>query len=93
MDTQLRSVVKSITWRVIATAMTMAFSYIWLRDLSSSLVLAISVNFVKTFIYYIHERSWNTLKWGRISPSNEESPATVDGYNIEAQAHATTLGD
>ena len=78
MDTKARSVVKSITWRIIATTMTMAFSYIWLKDISSSLMLALSVNFVKSFVYYLHERIWNALNWGTRTIETKESFDEVD---------------
>lgn len=65
MDSKVRSIAKTMSWRIVATAMTFGVSYFWLNDLASSFTLAIVANFFKTIVYYVHERGWNTLKWGR----------------------------
>ena len=65
MDNKIRSAAKTISWRIVATVMTFGISYFWLDDFASSFVLAIVANFLKTIVYYAHERGWNTLKWGR----------------------------
>ncbi len=72
MEIRARSLAKTISWRFIALAMTFGFSYLWLQDVSSSISLALSVNLVKTVAYYLHERWWNALRWGRL----ELDPAT-----------------
>lgn len=56
MESHKRSIVKSITWRIIATliaAYWVGFS------------IAILMNIVQTIAYYIHERVWVHIKWGR----------------------------
>ena len=35
MDTQIRSIAKTFSWRIAATAMTFGVSYFWLHDLSN----------------------------------------------------------
>jgi uncharacterized membrane protein len=60
-----RSVVKALTWRMIATLTTMSLVFIFTGDLT----LAGTVGFfdiaLKLFFYYLHERAWNRLSWGR----------------------------
>ncbi len=65
MESRKRSLVKSISWRVIATAVTMLVSYIWLEDWTTSIFLAIMANGIKAVFYYAHERVWNKTDFGR----------------------------
>jgi len=69
MEHPKRSLAKALTWRVIAFLVTIIAIYIYSRDIRQSLVVGISANVVKIFLYYIHERLWNKVKFGR-----EEQP-------------------
>lgn len=55
-ETHKRSIVKSITWRVIATLIAA-----WWVGFE----IAIIMNIVQTIAYYIHERLWVHIDWGR----------------------------
>ena len=65
METHRRSIVKAITWRVIATATTLLVAYIWLGEWTTSIALAIMANGIKAVLYYMHERVWNRTDFGR----------------------------
>lgn len=65
MEHPKRSVVKALTWRVIAFLVTIIVVYVYSKDIKESLVVGISANFIKIFFYYIHERIWNRSKFGR----------------------------
>ena len=69
MEHPKRSLAKAITWRIIAFVVTIAAVYIYSKDIKQSLVIGISANTVKIFLYYIHERIWNRIKFGRMKPS------------------------
>ena len=60
-----RSFVKTISWRVIATSITMSLVFL----LTGELTLATSVGALdvisKLIFYYGHERLWNLIKWGK----------------------------
>jgi uncharacterized membrane protein len=57
-DKPVKSLIKSITWRIVGTLDTMIISYI----LTGKLTIAISIGSVevitKTILYYFHERIW-----------------------------------
>jgi uncharacterized membrane protein len=57
-DKPVKSLLKSITWRIVGTIDTMIISYI----LTGKLTVAISIGSVevitKTVLYYFHERIW-----------------------------------
>ena len=60
-----RSIVKSISWRVIGTLDTIIISWI----ITGTLTLAFSIGFVelisKMVLYFFHERMWNKIQWGK----------------------------
>jgi adenylylsulfate kinase len=63
--TKSRSLVKSITWRVVAVITTFVSLYVITGELKiagAGTVLTNSVNFV---CYYWHERIWDKINWGR----------------------------
>ena len=66
MEHPKRSLAKAVTWRVIAFVVTIVAIYIYSKDIRESLVVGISANVVKIFLYYAHERIWNRVKFGRI---------------------------
>ena len=56
METHTRTVIKSISWRIVATAVTAYFT---------GLSGAIIINIWMTVAYYAHERAWVKVNWGR----------------------------
>ena len=67
METSARSIVKTITWRVIGTAATGAVAFIMTGDISAASAIASLQFFTNTFLYFIHERVWNIISWGKKS--------------------------
>ncbi|MBS3085987.1 DUF2061 domain-containing protein [Candidatus Pacearchaeota archaeon] len=64
-DTHKRSIVKSISWRIIATLTTIILVFIFTK----SFIISFGVGFfeitLKIIIYYYHERAWNKITWGK----------------------------
>lgn len=92
MDTHVRTIAKTISWRIAATAMTFGVSYFWLHDVSSSLALALVANFLKTFAYYAHERGWNGLNWGRGMVTDSRVRSVTKSMSWRLIATVVTLG-
>ena len=65
MDTHRRTIVKTITWRIIATLTTVIIIYLWIGNWSIALGSGLVANALKTVFYYIHERMWNLTDFGR----------------------------
>lgn len=61
----LRSVIKSVSWRIVGTIDTILIS--WL--ITGTLHLALSIGFIelitKMVLYFFHERIWNRINWGK----------------------------
>ena len=64
-DKPLRSIVKSLSWRTVGTIDTILISWI----ITEKLTLAVSIGSVelvtKVVLYFLHERAWNQIKWGK----------------------------
>ena len=60
-----RSLVKSLTWRIIAIVTTFMSIYIVTGKLQFAFQGALLTNIINFILYYIHERLWNKLQWGR----------------------------
>ncbi len=61
-----RSFVKTITWRVIATLDTFFISWFVTGKLVFAGAIASLEILTKMFLYFLHERGWAKIKWGRL---------------------------
>jgi len=59
-----RHIAKAMTWRVISTSTNIILAYILTGSIELSLKLGFIDVFLKTFVYYLHERAWYRSKWG-----------------------------
>ena len=64
-ETHIRSVIKTITWRVLATVTTMSLVYIFIGDITIALSVGGIETILKLLIYFGHERAWDRIKWGK----------------------------
>ena len=64
--TRLRSFIKAITWRVTASLDTFFISYIITGRFDWATSIAFFEIITKAILYYLHERGWNKIDWGRI---------------------------
>ena len=71
-ETNKRSVVKGITWRLIATTTTMVIVYIFFGRLDLAIAAGLLESILKVGLYWWHERVWHKVRWGRnrIEPFN-----------------------
>jgi uncharacterized membrane protein len=60
-----RSLIKTISWRVIATIATMLIVYIFTGELILTLGVGAVEVISKMILYYFHERIWNLITWGK----------------------------
>ena len=61
----VRSIVKSISWRIVGTADTVVVSWIITGKVTLAITIGIVEFMTKMFLYFFHERVWNNIKWGR----------------------------
>jgi len=60
-----RSALKAITWRIIGTADTFLLSWLITKEPVTAGAIASLEVITKTILYYLHERGWNKIQWGR----------------------------
>ncbi|MBR9678901.1 MAG: DUF2061 domain-containing protein [Nanoarchaeota archaeon] len=60
-----RSLAKTMSWRVIATFMTMVGFYLITGDFALSISSGLGLNILKGIAYYGHERLWERIRWGK----------------------------
>ncbi len=69
MDTHFRSVVKGISWRILATCVTMTVVFLYSGEWAAAAFVGLMDALVKVVLYWGHERLWQRLTWGRILPT------------------------
>ncbi len=67
-----RSVVKSVSWRTVGTIDTMTIAWLVTGKLDFAITIGGVELFTKMFLYYLHERTWNKIKFGRHDSSDIE---------------------
>ena len=84
-DTPLRSTVKAVSWRIVATTTTAILVYAFTGRLDLAVTVGILESIAKIILYVMHERVWNKLSFGRrpvgIPPrpkSYSPDPSSVD---------------
>ncbi|MCS1409333.1 MAG: hypothetical protein M2R45_02513 [Verrucomicrobia subdivision 3 bacterium] len=65
-ESHLRSLLKGLTWRLVATGTTMLIAWLTSGDVMLALKIG-GIEFVaKFFVYYLHERVWLCVPMGTI---------------------------
>lgn len=77
MESRRRSLVKALSWRVIATTITTALAYLWSHDVAVAASIGAADSLIKLFAYYLHERAWLNVDAGRVVASAAAPPAGV----------------
>jgi len=87
-ETNQRSIVKGISWRVIATSTTIAIVYFFFDRLDLAIAAGLIETVLKVGLYWAHERAWFKVTWGRkkIDPFN----LWFTGISLSGK---TTIGD
>jgi len=60
-----RSFVKAISWRVSATLTTAIVVFIFTQKFDLLIKVGLVEASIKFGIYYLHERVWQKIKWGK----------------------------
>jgi len=68
METHYRSIAKAVTWRAGGTVVTFGVVLIVTRELTLALSVGVLDTVVKIGAFYMHERIWNRLSFGKKEP-------------------------
>jgi uncharacterized membrane protein len=64
-DNSKRSLAKTLTWRVTGSGATFLISWLISGNLTIAGTIAVIQITANTVLYYIHERIWNKIPWGK----------------------------
>lgn len=69
-DRPIKSIVKTITWRIIASATTFLLAFLFFHGdpqvTEKATGIALAEMVIKMILYFFHERAWERLRWGRM---------------------------
>ncbi|MFQ5711753.1 MAG: DUF2061 domain-containing protein [Candidatus Geothermarchaeales archaeon] len=64
-DSRRRSLLKTLTWRLLGSATILIVSLIFTGDIFKAGLIALTAMEIKVALYYVHERLWERVGWGR----------------------------
>lgn len=71
METRKRSLAKALSWRVVATLITMGVAYALSREVTFAALVAGFDTTIKFCAYFVHERLWLRVRFGRYDPPTD----------------------
>ncbi len=72
MDSHARSIAKALTYRVLGSLSTGGVAYYFTGNWKTSAGVAAADSVVKLTLYFLHERLWNYIPYGRPKPPEYE---------------------
>ncbi len=66
MDSHGRTIMKALSWRVIATFVTFSVAWIITQELKFAAEIGLIDTFIKLGAYYLHERTWMRVSFGKL---------------------------
>jgi len=68
-ETLQRSIVKTVSYRIIILILDFVSIYLFTGKVKVALGFMIVSNIYTTVGYFLHERIWNRIKWGKTNPA------------------------
>ena len=65
-ESHLRSLLKGLSWRVVATATIILIAWYTTGNVELALEIGFIEFFIKLLLYYLHERAWQLVPRGKI---------------------------
>lgn len=73
-DKHYRSLIKAISWRITGSVDTLVVSYLITGKWKWALTISAVEMFTKIGLYYLHERIWENLSFGRVKEPKGDRP-------------------
>ncbi len=67
-----RSLAKAISWRTVGSIDTILIAWLVVGKLDFAVTIGGIELFTKMLLYYLHERAWNKIKFGKAEDSDIE---------------------
>lgn len=65
-EKKYRSIIKTVSWRLIGTLDTVFISWLITGEIAFALSIGGIELFTKMILFYLHERTWNKISFGRV---------------------------
>ena len=65
-ESHLRSIIKGLTWRIVATSAIIIIAYYTTGEIELALKIGFIEFFIKLLLYYLHERLWQLIPRGTV---------------------------
>jgi uncharacterized membrane protein len=65
-ETHVRTIIKALSWRFIATLITFTVAWIVTGELTFAAEIGIADTLIKLGAYYLHERTWMRVVFGTL---------------------------
>ncbi len=89
-ESKTRSIIKALSWRVLATLTTTLLVFTFTGRLDVALTVGAFEAVVKMLFYFLHERAWNRISVGRkhvqpnpVRPGRPIVEPALDGSDLE----------
>jgi len=79
MESRKRTILKTVSWRIVATFITGTLGWLFTGDASFGLGIGLADTMIKFFVYYFHERAWTRVQSGYVPRS---TPPSTNGGGI-----------
>ena len=66
MESHVRTIMKTFSWRLVATLITFSVAWVVTGRLTLAAEIGIADTLIKLGVYYFHERAWIRVKFGRL---------------------------
>lgn len=90
-DNHLRSLIKGISWRVIGTVDTIFISWLITGNVSIAVKIGMVEVFTKILLFYLHERVWNIIRWGRGNKKDNHKRSFIKGISWRITGTVDTM--
>jgi len=84
MDSTKRTLVKAVVWRSVAMTATIVLAMIFLGGFKLALGYAVVETAVKFTLYFLHERVWQHIEFGREDERAENEEADLGRHQGES---------
>ncbi|MFD1095056.1 DUF2061 domain-containing protein [Salegentibacter chungangensis] len=64
-ENPLRSIAKTISWRIVGTADTIGISWLLTGEMATAMAIGSIELVTKMILYFGHERLWNMINFGK----------------------------
>jgi uncharacterized membrane protein len=64
-ESRLRSLVKSLTYRLLSLAGTFILCWVITGNIKETVSITVAVQIFLVILYYVYERIWDKVSWGR----------------------------